>query len=78
MSKRPYDDKGRFVPLNCPLLGCSAGKLVLEGDEAFHIWRCDGLLDPEDDHAELEPCWFHHIDREPRVEPLNTQHPVKP
>lgn len=57
---RPRDNRGHFVPLSCPYFGCS-GRLVYEGRG---IWRCDGLIDPEDENKELEACGFFHVDGE--------------
>ncbi len=53
----PYDNRGRKVSRECPQCGC--GKLRFEG---HGIWRCDGLMDPEDDAKELEACDFTHED----------------
>ncbi len=53
---QPQDDKGRFVPLTCPDVNCS-GMLRHEGDG---LWRCDGLVDPNDENKELEACNFIH------------------
>lgn len=65
----PRDDKGHFVPLDCPNPFCSAGKLVYEPHTytyaAGGIWRCDGLVDPDDSNKELEACTFSHCDGDP-------------
>lgn len=60
-SKRPIDDKGRFVPLTCPDINCG-GELRLEADPMTGalVWRCDGLIDPCDDNKPLEACSFTH------------------
>lgn len=60
-TKRPYDDKGRFVPLGCPASDCGSGSLQPAGDG---IWQCDGLADPERDDLPLETCGFTHVDGE--------------
>lgn len=60
--KRPYDNHGQFVPLECPRAQCGAGHLVHEGDG---VWACDGLADPENDDKELECCSHMHIDGKP-------------
>lgn len=64
MTKRPYDDHGRFVPLDCPNRGCD-GKIHFEGDRDFSIWQCHGLVDPGTTDKELQPCEFSHIDGDP-------------
>lgn len=56
----PRDDKGHAVPVDCPK-NCS-GRLRYEG---HGFWRCDGLVDPEDDENPLEACGFMHEDRKP-------------
>lgn len=61
MKTGPRDDKGRFIPRECPHCGC--GKLEYEG---HGVWACDGLVDPEDDRKELECCPFDHFDGEAR------------
>jgi hypothetical protein len=58
----PRDDRGRFVPLDCPNPLCGAGRLQYEGNG---LWQCDGLADPNDLNKELECCPFHHWDDEP-------------
>ena len=58
---RPYDDKGRKVPMSCPRDNCGGGKLQFEGDR---LWRCDGLADPGSTDKPLEACSFIHIDGE--------------
>lgn len=64
--KRPYDDRGRFVPLNCPASDCGNGSLQPVGDGIWDdgIWQCDGLAEPEHDDLPLEPCGFTHVDGE--------------
>lgn len=69
---RPRDDKGRFVPLNCPVCGC--GTLRLEVERGASCWRCDGLLDPENDLAPLEACYFTHFDGD-HYSPTDIPHP---
>jgi len=59
---KPQDDKGRFVPMACPLPNCGVGTLQHEGNG---IWRCDGLAYPQRDEQELEACEFTHISGEP-------------
>jgi hypothetical protein len=49
---RPYDDRGRFVPLACRNPEC-IGTLKHEGDG---WWECDGLVDPGDPSKELQVC----------------------
>lgn len=59
---RPYDDRGRFVPLKCRNPACD-GKLVYMGHRS---WECDGLIDPGDPNKELECCsGWDHIDGDP-------------
>lgn len=58
--RRPRDDHGHFVPLECPVSGCD-GKLVHEGDG---IWQCNGLVDPDDENKQLEACRYAHFDGE--------------
>lgn len=58
---RPYDWKGRFIPLACPVPSCG-GRLLHEGDG---IWECDGLIDPDDPNKELEVCTYSHRDGDP-------------
>ena len=60
MMRLPRDDKGRFVPLDCPNCGC--GRLRLEDTRG--VWECDGLMDPEDPSKELEVCTYAHFDRD--------------
>lgn len=57
--RRPYDDKGRFVPLACAL--CACGQLRHQGQG---FWSCDGLLDPQASDKKLEPCPACHQDGE--------------
>lgn len=59
---RPFDDRGRFVPVACPRPTCGAGTLRYEGNG---VWACDGLEDPNDDRKELDVCHHIHIDGEP-------------
>lgn len=61
-NSRPRDDKGHFVPMDCPNPLCGAGRLQ---SEAYGIWYCDGLADPNDNSKELEECRFCHIDGQP-------------
>lgn len=56
----PYDERGRAVPRDCPV--CITGKLQYE---YFKCWECDGLMDPDDPHKELQCCTFNHFDGEP-------------
>ena len=60
--RHPYDDRGRFVPLDCPNPACGSGRLVYEG---HGVWECDGLVDPGSTDKELEVCTFDHFDGEP-------------
>lgn len=64
--KQPYDDKGHFVSRECPNPDCD-GTLQYEVDPLTKvgIWRCDGLVDPNDPNKELEACDFSHTDGEP-------------
>jgi hypothetical protein len=62
VSPRPFDNRGRFIPLDCPLPECSAGKLYYEGDG---IWECDGLADPGSTDKELEACAYAHRNGDP-------------
>ena len=59
----PQDNLGRFVPLTCPDINCG-GVLRYEGDGC---WRCDGLVDPNDDDKPLFACPFRHYQGEPYV-----------
>ena len=54
--QRPQDDAGRFVPIACPDINCD-GTLRYEGEG---VWRCDGLVDPNDENKPLEACSFSH------------------
>lgn len=60
----PRDDKGRFVPLECPDPNCD-GTLHLETNWGHKVWHCYGLVIPADDGVELEACTFTHADGEP-------------
>jgi hypothetical protein len=65
----PRDDKGHFVPRACPNPDCS-GILQAEHEPGTGlVWRCDGLIDPNDPNKELEACEFSHIDGQPYNEP---------
>lgn len=66
---RPFDDKGRFVPLACRNPDCSYGTLRLE-DPAHGIWECDGLADPNDPSKELEVCTYSHFNGDPWPQPF--------
>lgn len=70
MRRRPYDDRGHFVPLSCPV--CGNGVLRLE-----HVpsgsWECDGLADPGSTDLELEPCIYGHFDGDPWPLPFGRQ-----
>lgn len=59
MTDHPRDDKGYFVSRDCRI--CGYGKLQPEGNG---VWRCDGLVDPEDDGKPLVECPGLHIDGE--------------
>lgn len=61
MKRLPRDDRGRFVPLECP--NCFVGCLKLEDPRG--VWECDGLMDPEDASKELEVCTYGHFDGDP-------------
>lgn len=39
----------------CPECGST---LELEGHGVERVWRCTGLVDPENVHAELQPCLY--------------------
>jgi hypothetical protein len=62
MSKQPFDEQGKFVPLECPRKNCGGGKLTPEGGGD---WRCDGLAAPELDDSPLVACDFTHQDGAP-------------
>lgn len=64
--KQPRDEKGRFVPLDCPVRECGGGRLVHDGGPE---WRCDGLVDPGHPDRELQACSHYHVDGEARVAP---------
>lgn len=66
MSPRPRDDKGHFIPLDCPRWQCGCGKLRHEGRG---YWKCDGLADPEDVNKPLVECSFSHFDGDPYTPP---------
>lgn len=55
MSNKPFDAKGRYVPLNCP--ECGNGTLRHQGGGS---WSCDGLADPEHPDKPLEACTYSH------------------
>lgn len=57
----PRDNKGRFVPIDCPHFNCGGGRLRHQGNG---LWCCDGLLDPGEE-CDLEACWFSHMDGQP-------------
>ena len=61
----PYDLRGQFVPRQCPVDGCDG---TLRPDGPNH-WACDGLLDPNDENKELQPCRYSHHNGEPAGEP---------
>lgn len=67
--KRPYDNRGRFVPLECANPACGYGKLQLEDPKAG-IWECDGLADPSSTDKELEPCTYSHFNGDPWPQPF--------
>ncbi len=58
--RRPYDDKGKYVPLKCP--ECGNGSLKYDRDGC---WICDGLADPVHDDLPLVTCEFWHVDGDP-------------
>lgn len=60
----PRDDKGHFIPLDCPNPLC-CGRLHRNDQYGEEVWSCDGLVDPEDDHKELQPCAFEHVPGRP-------------
>jgi len=66
MPQQPYDEKGRKVSRECPNPDC-CGTLQFEEDRltGYKVWRCDGLVDPNNPNIELQPCWFSHNDGEP-------------
>lgn len=65
-TRHPRDDKGRFVPIDCPDVDCD-GRLQHVGDGRY---ECDGLVDPDDPNSELQACGFSHHDGEPHNEPV--------
>ena len=40
----------------CPECG---DRLVLEFESSRKIWSCTGLIDPDNDQAELQPCMYY-------------------
>lgn len=56
---QPRDDRGRFIPLDCPDPLCGAGRLVAVRPG---VWQCDGLVDPGTPIQELDICPFEHVD----------------
>lgn len=56
---QPRDDKGHFIPLECP--HCGNGILEYDGGS---LWLCNGLADPGTTDKELEACPFWHWDGE--------------
>lgn len=61
---RPRDNKGHFIPLDCPNPLCG-GRLRPDMMYGQEVWTCDGLVDPEDDRKELEACHFSHRPGDP-------------
>lgn len=60
---RLRDNSGRFRPRVCPVCG---DPLVMETHADGSVtWRCDALLDPEDDDKELEACPYETRSGEP-------------
>lgn len=55
----PRLKNGRFAPRDCP--ECQCGTLQYQ-EPGF--WECDGLVDPENNQAELEPCHYGILDGE--------------
>lgn len=55
-SDRLRDSRGQFIKKECPECG---DQLVMEchADGAI-TWRCDGLIDPEDENKELQACKY--------------------
>jgi hypothetical protein len=70
--RQPYDNNGRFVPLDCRNPDCGCGRLQL-ADEAHGIWECDGLADPGSSDKELEVCTYSHFDGDPWPMPFGRQ-----
>lgn len=72
MAQQPYDDRGRRVSKACPNPDCDgtlqpesvrdlqSGKLI-----GKTLWRCNGLVDPNDPDKELQACEFSHMDGDP-------------
>ena len=75
MSAKPYDERGRFIPLVCPRLECGGGTLRQNDPHFPHLWECDGLADPNDDRLPLELCWFHHWSGKPKIKLLPEPRP---
>lgn len=60
ISERPRDSRGHFVSMRCPMSACD-GHLQAEEDRVLGtVWRCDGLIDPENPAVELQPCPYVH------------------
>jgi len=59
--KKPYDESGRIVSVNCPNQDC-CGTLQYVGGGS---WECDGLVDPGDPNKDLDACAFSHQNGEP-------------
>lgn len=62
--QQPRDDKGQFVPLECPDPDCG-GRLryVVRQPWCYMMWLCDGLVGRGVEP--LEACTFMHEPGEP-------------
>lgn len=52
MDKQPRNSEGQFVSPKCDVCGC--GDLVPSGEPG--VFECNGLIDPENENVELQPC----------------------
>jgi hypothetical protein len=60
--EQPYDALGRKVTRKCPLPECE-GTLQADGCSGGRtLWRCDGLVDPQNVNAPLQAWEFGHVD----------------
>lgn len=66
LPRQPRGPDGRFFKWKdgCPV--CGTGDVICEGEEYNRaLWRCDGLIDPEDVNKPLDACPFTYVDGDP-------------